>query len=580
MALSTLSITEGLNKGQIEVVNKVTGPVLVVAGPGSGKTLAIIRRISHLVYQGISPESILAVTFTNRAAREMRDRLCALLGAPSQRIFVGTLHLLGLRIIRENTTNGFLVFGREEQVSLLRPLIKDFKAKAIDIAGRISYVKSLAIDPPCNLKEVFELYRSAMVEQNALDFDDLILRPAELLDDPALLKQYRERFRHIIVDEYQDINPAQYKLLRLLGGEKANICAVGDPDQSIYAFRGAEVGNFLNFEKDFTGATAITLGPNYRSSGNIVHASGMMIMHNTKRIQREPHATKKEGARVIVASVHDERAEGELVVREIESRIGGLSHYRLSQAANGNDFSSSSYCFSDFAVIFRTNNQAEAIEEGLSEAGIPYRTLGRGHSGKGTWSNDTVSSLKHFTNTIDNRNYLCTMKASEFVERFAGEHCFGYDQTSGLKSYIKLICGDTWTEKVAGDIIDELNLLSPADDFDPRADAVTLMTLHMAKGLEFRVVFISGVEDGFIPYGAVKSHEEGVEEERRLFYVGMTRAVDELFLIHGRSRLLYGRREPRSPSPFLSEIPEEYIQKKTLPERTKKTSQKKQMKLF
>jgi DNA helicase II / ATP-dependent DNA helicase PcrA len=535
--------------------------------------MAIVRRISRLVHQGVSPESILAVTFTNRAAREMMDRLHTLLGATAQRVFVGTLHLLGLRIIRENTTTGFVVFNREEQVGLLRPLLQDPKIKAMDIADEISHVKSLAMDPPCSLKSVFEGDQAAMMAQKALDFDDLILKPLEMLDNPALLGQYRERFRHIIIDEYQDINPAQYRLLMLLAGTTTSICAVGDPDQAIYAFRGADVGNFLNFERDFVGATEITLGLNYRSSGNIVHASGMMIMQNTKRIIKELHATKREGARVIVASVPDERAEGEFIVREIESRIGGLSHYRLSHIANVNNFSGLSSCFSDFAVIFRTNNQAEAIEEVLSEAGIPCRTLGKDHPGKGARSHDIISSLRYYTSTIDNGNHLCEMKATELVEGFARDLRFGGDQATELTHYIKLMFGDGWAEAMAGDIIDELNLLSPADDFDPRADAVTLMTLHMAKGLEFRVVFISGVEDGFIPYRAGKSPEDA-EEERRLFYVGMTRAMDELFLIHGRSRLLYGMRRPRSPSPFLSDIPEKYTKKVSLPDKKKKWNQK------
>jgi len=579
VALSTLSITENLNAGQKEAVRKTAGPALVVAGPGTGKTLTIVNRIAHLIYQGVSPENILAVTFTNRAALEMRERIHALLGDISRRVFLGTFHLLGLRIIRENATNGFVIYNREEQVKLLKPLLKGTRLKAADIADKISHVKGLVLHPPDNLKAIFDEYRSTMHTKNALDFDDLILKPVEMFKDTELLTRYRERFRHIIIDEYQDINPAQYRFLRLLAGGKANICAVGDPDQAIYAFRGADVENFLNFERNFTGVSRVTLDQNYRSSGNIVRSSSVMIKHNIKRIEKRLCATKDEGSRVVVASVPDERAEGEFVVHEIESRVGGLSHYRLSKAACENNFSGSSYCFADFAVIFRTNNQAKEIEGALSDAGIPCRVLGRGHATEGAMQTDIVSSLKRYSNTTENRDNLFEMKAIEFLQCFAKELSLESDEATALTDNIKLIIGGAWTEATAGDIINELNLLAPADDYDPRADVVTLMTLHMAKGLEFRVVFISGVEDGLIPYKATNGSED-TEEERRLFYVGMTRAKDELFLVHGRSRFRHGRMLIQSPSPFLCEIPEEYIRKITIPDRAKKSRQNKQMNLF
>jgi DNA helicase-2/ATP-dependent DNA helicase PcrA len=579
VALSTLSITENLNAGQKEAVRKTAGPALVVAGPGTGKTLTIVNRMAHLIYQGVSPVNILAVTFTNRAAREMRERIYALLGDISRRIFLGTFHLLGLRIIRENATDGFVIYNREEQVKLLKPLLQGTRLKAADIVDEISHVKSLALEPPDNLKAIFDEYRSTMYAKNALDFDDLILKPIEMFGDTELLNSYRERFRHIIIDEYQDINPAQYRLLRLLAGSKATICAVGDPDQAIYAFRGADVENFLNFERNFTGVSRVTLDQNYRSSGNIVRASGVMITHNIKRIEKVLCATKEEGSRIVVTSVPDERAEGEFVVQAIESRVGGLSHYRRSKEPFGNDFSGSSYCFSDFAVIFRTNNQAKAIEEALSDAGIPCRALGRGNATEGATQQDLVSSLKHYANRTDKGNNLFEMKAIEFLQCFARELSLESDQATAFTDNIKLIIGDAWAEATAGDIINELRLLAPADDYDPRADVVTLMTLHMAKGLEFRVVFISGVDDGYIPYKATKGSED-TEEERRLFYVGMTRARDELFLIHGRSRFRNGRMLIQTPSPFLCEIPEEYILKITIPDRAKKSNQKKQMKLF
>jgi DNA helicase II / ATP-dependent DNA helicase PcrA len=579
VTLSTLSIIEGLNERQIEVVKRTIGPLLVVAGPGSGKTLAIVRRIAHLIQQAVPPESILAVTFTNRAAREMRERLRDLLGAASAKVFVGTLHLLGLTIIRENTTSGFVIYSREEQVELLGPLLQGSKAKAKDIADEISYVKSRAMGPSGNLKEVFERYQAAMMDQKAFDFDDLIIKPIEMLDNPELLIKYRDRFKHIIIDEYQDINPAQYKLLRLLAENSATICAVGDPDQAIYAFRGSDVENFLNFEKDFVGAAEVSLCLNYRSSGNIVCASEKMITHNTKRIDKELLAVKDDGPLIVVASVPDERAEGEFVAHEIESRFGGLSHYRLQTMSSGKDFSASSCCFSDFAVIFRTNNQAEAIKERLMESGIPCQVLGKRRAGSVTGKDDMVSSLRLFSNTMENRRKLFEMKALEFLQHFAKDINCGNDQLTELINHIKLMLGDAWTEATAGDIMNELNLLTPSDDFDPRAEAVVLMTLHMAKGLEFRVVFISGVEDGFMPYRTGRGSED-LEEERRLFYVGMTRAKEELFLIGKRSGFIYGRKSTRAPSSFLSEIPEEHIQRISVPDRPKRLQGKQQMKLF
>ncbi len=577
--LSTVSKTEGLNERQIDVVKRTTGPLLVVAGPGSGKTLAIIRRIAGLIEQGVPPESILAVTFTNRAAREMRERLFALLGVTSYKVFVGTFHLLGLRIIRENTKNEFVVYNREEQVGLLKSLLQASKGKAKDIADEISRTKSLAISPSDELKKVFEKYQATMVANKALDFDDLILKPIHMLDNSSQLKKHRDRFHHIIIDEYQDINPAQYRLMRLLVGDKTSICAVGDPDQAIYAFRGADVENFLNFEKDFIGATEVTLNLNYRSSGNIIRSSAKMIMRNTKRIDKELLAVKRDGPMIVVASVSDEEAEGEFIVHEIESRLGGLSHYRLQNQINEKDYPNPSYCFSDFAVIFRTNSQAGAVEEKLSEFGIPCRVVGRASTGSGAKMYNMAISLRQFSSSIEGRCQLFEIKAPEFLEYFARDCQINSDKIKDFKNHIKLIFGNAWSDAMAGDIVNELNLLSPSDDFDPRAEAVTLMTLHMAKGLEFKVVFISGVEDGLIPYRKGNGLED-LEEERRLFYVGMTRAKDELFLIYKRTGFIYGKKTTRLPSPFLSDIPEAHIQRVSLPDREKKPYRKQQMKLF
>lgn len=579
MTLSTSSIMEGLNERQIEAVKSITGPLLVVAGPGSGKTLTIIRRIAHLIHKGVSPENILAVTFTNRAAREMRERLHALLGVIAYSVFVGTFHLLGLRIIRENTTNKFVIYNREEQADVLQPLLHVSKAKAMEIADKISYIKSRATEPSQELKEVFEKYQTRMTSQNALDFDDLILKPTQLLDNADLLKRYRDNFRHVIVDEYQDINPAQYRLLRLLVGDNTTICAVGDPDQAIYAFRGADVRSFLSFEKDFLGTREVILNLNYRSSGNILGAADRMIHRNTHRIDKEIFTIKASGPLVVVASVPDEEAEGDFIAHEIESRIGGLSHYRLLNQTNERDIVDTPFCFSDFAVIFRTNNQAKAIEERLAETGIPCRILGKGSSDRGPRIYNIASFMKQFMNRTENRDHLFAMNAREFLETIGKDLQYDVDRVNDLAHQMQLIFGNEWTELVAGDMVNELNLLTPSDDFDSRAEVVTLMTLHMAKGLEYRVIFISGVEDGLIPYRTGNA-SESIDEERRLFYVGMTRAKEELYLIYKRRGVVYGKKTAREPSPFLFDIPASYIERITLPDRPKKLLRKQQMKLF
>lgn len=522
------SLFNGLNEAQESAVRTTEGPVLVVAGPGTGKTLTIVRRIAYLIHRGTNPANIAAVTFTNRAAKQMREMADALFGKDSGGIFIGTLHLLGFTILRDNLPESHTIYSRDEQLDLLKSLLKGSGIKAQDAADRISRIKSLMEDAGHEMKGIFDAYQSALSENRALDFDDLIIRPVELLSDCLLLNKYRGRFRHVIVDEYQDINPAQYRLLKLLAGDKCNICAVGDSDQAIYAFRGADIENFLNFEKDFKGANRISLTHNYRSTGTILGASHAMIANNARRIVKDVFPTKEGGDRIAVVSVPDERAEGDIIVNEIEARIGGTSHYRLMNS-RFDRVSDASCGFSDFAVIFRTNAQARVIEEAFIESGIPYQVIGRRHTQKGKGLADIISLLKG--------------------------------------------CG------IEGQADELLNLLTPADAFDPRADAVALMTLHMAKGLEFGVVFIAGLEDGLVPHTTIKDSVD-IEEERRLLYVGMTRARAELFLIYARSRFLYGQRLIQSPSPFLTEIPDKFIDRRFVPDRTKKHKEDKQMKLF
>ena len=507
----------------------IDGPLLIVAGPGTGKTLTIAHRIAYLIRHNVLPEEILAVTFTNRAAREMRARAGDVIGSDAAKIFMGTFHLLGLKIIKDNRADDFLIYSREDQVKLLKKLMNDSTRKARNAVERISRIKNSLGDEDRGIQETYQAYEAGLKERNALDFDDLIRIPIRMLQNSETARKYQDKFKYIIVDEYQDINPVQYQLLKRLAGKTGNVCVVGDADQAIYAFRGADIGNFLNFEKDFPGAKRITLSENYRSSGIIVTAADSLIRHNERRIDKKLVPLKEKGVPVTSLSVPDEHAEGAAIIRHIEERMGGTSHYQMARSISGRADSERSFRFSDFAVIFRTNAQARALEQVFAASGIPYQMIGRRSSAQMKDIEETLVYLQSLIHPHDT---------------------IGPDRSE----------------------TPEAKLLTAEDLFDPRADAVALMTLHMAKGLEFPVVFITGCEDGLIPYAVMKEAVD-IEEERRLLYVGMTRAKDELHLIHARNRFLYGRRLAPSPSPFIEEIPEKFISSIAVHDRVKKQNE-------
>ncbi len=536
MSLSSSNILDGLNDQQRQAVTTTEGPLLVVAGPGTGKTLTIVRRIAWLVQNGVRPENILAVTFTNRAAREMKERTAALLGETASGIFIGTFHLLGLRIIRENRAGDFTLCGRDEQLSLLKSLMKGTTKTVQQALERISRIKN-QLEEAADAKEIFAAYQAALERKNALDFDDLIRFPIELLQNDAVRQAYH-RFRYLIVDEYQDINPVQYHLLRLLTGQGSNICAVGDSDQAIYSFRGADLTNFLNFEQDFPGAGRITLSLNYRSSETIVHAADKLIRKNRKRIAKQLSPTRDKGATILLYSVPDDRGEGAAIIGEIELRMGGMNHESASRSSREETAGRASR-FSDFAVIYRTNAQARVLEEAFAASGIPFQVMGKPNSLQRKEAEETLAFLRSLANPGA-----------------------GPGQARSRQSTA------------------EATLLSEADFFDPRADAVALLTMHMAKGLEFACVFIAGCEDGLVPCTIMKDGVD-LEEERRLFYVGMTRAKERLFLLHARNRFLYGQSLGQKTSPFIKEIPSGFIESRTVADKVKKEKpEDRQMGLF
>jgi len=618
MMSKSAHIFQGLNESQQNAVKTIKGPLLIVAGPGTGKTFTIIRRIAYLIEQGVKPESIAAITFTNRAAREMRERTGKLLGKEAGRIFIGTFHLLGLTMLKNSRQNSFVIYNREEQIGLLKRLCKDpavmrdrndgKRLSYQKIAEKISRTKNFLDDTDDGLRKIYEAYQSAMKTDNALDFDDLILKPIEVLSSQEPASAYRDAFEYIMVDEYQDINPAQYKFVKFLAGRQRNLCTIGDSDQAIYAFRGADLKNFLSFEDDFKDAKRIVLTEHYRSTTTILNAADELIRHNRERIAKELKTVRDKGRTVTILSVPDERAEGELIIQEIEKRIGGTSHYQLMRKAAHSVFSGrgkedvaeGSYCFSDFAVIFRTNAQAKALEEYFQDSGIPFQVIGEKYLQRKKDFMFITAFLKAVINPDDNQHADTLLRGidtalierfrelrgkvslAEFLGELRNEETIAkhiHEENLSLFQEIAATYQHMNSPDEIVSFINELSLFTPADIFHLKADAVALMTLHMAKGLEFKAVFITGVEEGLIPY-TMNKEDVDTEEERRLFYVGMTRAKDELFLIHARSRFLYGQRNTQSPSPFLREIPAECIETRVVPDRIKKEKKNNQMGLF
>jgi DNA helicase II / ATP-dependent DNA helicase PcrA len=540
-------ILDGLNTSQTQAVTATARHLLLVAGPGTGKTLTIVRRIAYLLQQGVSPEQIIAVTFTNRAAREMRQRIGALLKTQADSMFIGTFHLLGLRIMRESLGEQFTVCTRENQIELLRP-IAGSHTKAQASVEVISRVKNCMEQLDMETKDIYEAYQLALRQKGLRDFDDLILVPIELFETNRVAACFRNGLRHMIVDEYQDIGPAQYRLLKCLVGshESNRLCAVGDSDQAIYAFRGADVQNFLSFRNDFADAATVVLTENYRSTKTVLGAADALVKNNLRRVAKELSARREQGKPIKMLSVPDQRMEAEFIVREIEDRVGGTSHYRMAGDKRSRDFGETSYAFSDFAVLFRTNAQAKVLQEAFEEWGIPCQVVGERHPLN---KKALAEKLRAQMDALPDRIELAAFLKSVAEEAGAAE------ADASLLETIAAAYQHLPTREALIEIINEVTLLTSADAFDPRADVVALMTLHAAKGLEFEVVFVVGCEEGLLPFTLTRNDAD-IEEERRLFYVGMTRAKDELILIHARDRFLYGRKLSGTPSSFLGEIPQ------------------------
>jgi DNA helicase-2/ATP-dependent DNA helicase PcrA len=665
-------MTAILNEPQQRAVEHGDGPLLILAGAGTGKTRVITHRVAHLIQaRQVQPGRIMAVTFTRKAAREMATRLAALLGngVHAREIRIGTFHALSGSLLSEaqgGRATGELI--REAgQVDLLKEILakENLAGPAwhpLEVLRRISFAKGRllapdapALEPDSLFATVYGTYDRILKERNLLDFDDLI---GSLLQhwkkDRPTLARHQRLFSHILVDEFQDVNQAQYEWLKLLAPHR-NLMVVGDSDQSIYAFRGSQVDIFQRFHEDFPDARVVKLEQNYRSSQNILAAATAVIAKNCNPLTCKLWSEHDPGPRPRLARLADEAREAAFVVEEIERLLGGSSHYQLYRGRGSEDGDAGRYGFGDVAVLYRTHAQGRPLVDALARSGMPFQVVGerapfategadvllaylrfaadssriedlqtifntppRGlgqaaerwlaeqvDKGIGPWeilwqgSKNVTLPVSHQAG-VDRLRRIITMLQSLLATRSLPEvleATFGetglqqHLEASGSKSALEsfrwlLILAGLYDKRPAlaalPAFIEDLTQWRAGDFFDPRADAVALMTLHAAKGLEFPVVFISGADGDLLPLIRRDEGKESIEEERRLFYVAMTRARELLVLTTARRRFLFGEAREASSSPFLSEIPADLLDdvSPSTQSRRKKGPKEKQLTLF
>ena len=641
-----MSIYDSLNKEQAEAVKKTEGPVLILAGAGSGKTRVITHRIAYLLDEcGVNPWNILAITFTNKAAGEMRERVDKLIGFGAESVWISTFHSMCVRILRRHIENlgyesSFTIYDTDDQKSLMKEVCKYLKIDTKDlrereILGEISSAKNELMTPLLyreenedlgfryvRIADAYEEYQKRLKKNNALDFDDLLMKTVELFHShDEILASYQNRFRYIMVDEYQDTNNAQFELVRLLAGKHRNLCVVGDDDQSIYAFRGANIRNILDFEKVYPDAFVVKLEQNYRSTQNVLDAANAVIRNNTGRKAKSLWTDRGEGTKIHLREFTTARDEAAFVADDIAEKCRSDRHLN----------------YGNFAVLYRTNAQARALEERFVLTGIPYNVVGGTNFYDRREIRDMIAYLKTVENGQDEiavrrvlnvpkrgiglttigrladyavarditffeamercRNITSLGRATAKIESFvslilqlrefkeshgladllreiidktdynnyllSSDDEDGEDRISNIDELISKIADyeETAEEPTLSGFLEEVALVSDLDNAEDGSEKVLLMTLHSAKGLEFPHVYLTGLEDGIFPsYMAINSgDEEAEEEERRLAYVGITRAKDDLTLTYSRSRLLRGEVQYNPPSRFLEEIPEELI---------------------
>ena len=630
---------------QREAVEHLDGPLLIMAGAGSGKTKVLTCRIANLLAHGVPPYRILAITFTNKAAAEMRERVDSMIGGLGKEVWLSTFHSFCARFLRREIEEGevykknFVIYDTADSKTVIKACLKelnldDKQFAPAKVQSAISNAKNLMLGPraytrqadtfyQAKIAELFGLYDKKLRENNALDFDDLLLLSVDLLENNAELRQkYQQRFRYILIDEYQDTNGAQYRLTTLLAAEHHNLCVVGDADQSIYGWRGADISNILNFEKDFPEAKTIKLEQNYRSTKNILAAANAVIENNENRKPKKLWTENATGEKIVLYRAEDERDEARFVVDTVQKQKTLFS-----------------VAYGDIAVLYRTNAQSRVFEEAMMAAGLPYTMVGglkfydrmeikdiiaylhvlynpfdavsllriinvpkRG-IGAATITRltqyaaereealfDVLSSpealdalgfkartknlLEAFAALLfDLMAKLDTMPLSEFIEALLDDTGYIKDlekqdtpeaqtRIENLRELVGVAREFEKTEEEPSleNFLNQVALVSDVDTANMEDDRVTLMTLHSAKGLEFPVVFLVGMEEGIFPHARTLLEPKEIEEERRTCYVGITRAERRLYLSYARERTLYGKSNIYPPSRFLAEIPDAYME--------------------
>jgi len=592
------TILSRLNPQQQAAVRYVDGPSLIVAGPGSGKTRVLTHKIAHLIErENILPERILAVTFTNKAADEMKSRVANLLGRSLDHMWLGTFHSVCARILRQDGgTAGippnFLIYDEDDQKDLVKVILKNmgiqgerFSPSAIlaaisgaknEMVGEEEYT-TLAEGPfQETVAEIFPLYQKELKKANALDFDDLLTETVRLLQNkPEVLVRWQKRFEHILIDEYQDTNRVQYLFVRLLSQMHQKLTVVGDMSQAIYSWRGADFRNILRFQKDYPKAQVFHLAQNYRSTKKILLAARALIEHNRTHIPLELWTDNDDGLPVVLYAAENELDEAFYVSSQITAMLS-------DGAAKG---------FHDFAVLYRTNAQSRVLEEVFMRGGIPYLLVGGVKFYERREVKDVLSYLRLLINPLDTVSFqraqkvgkrrlqtlrdanrdeilrLVPIQAINKILEITGYLKYlddGSEEGQSRVENVKELCSVAASFGSLSEFLEHVALVQPTDRLPNRStkishDAVTLMTLHSAKGLEFPTVFITGVEEGLLPHSRSTGSVDEIEEERRLAYVGMTRAEKQLHLCFARERLFFGTRSENLPSRFISEIGDENL---------------------
>jgi len=628
-----------LNEQQLVAVEFNSGPHMIVAGAGSGKTRVLTFKIAYLIDKGMDPSEILSLTFTNKAAKEMKERIKTLIGKKADSLWMGTFHSIFSKLLRIeapalNYRPNFSIYDREDSVSLVGNVIQNLNINLENITAngvqhRISFLKNQMITPENFLKttavtladkkfvEIFIEYNKRLFENNAMDFDDLLIKPIDILrDNPKVLAKYKKMFKYILVDEYQDTNKAQYEILKLLSPLKDRICVVGDDAQSIYSWRGAEIKNMLNFKKDFKGAKIFRLEQNYRSTKTILAAADSVIKKNTEQIPKTLWTSNDDGEELTVLRASDEKDEAFQIAKRIKKEI---SVRKLS--------------LNDIAIFYRLNSQSRALEDALRREKIPYKIVGGVEFYRRKEVKDVLAYLRMLSNQNDEESLLRIMnfpqrgigntsiskmiafarklnlslfttmsrvfeviEVKERIQKNVKAFKLLLDKYIDLKTKLSIgeltaalvdelgilkVYKEEGTQEAMArydniqeligavqeysksnqnssldDFLSEVSLIAGVDQYDEKVNSVTLMTIHSAKGLEFPIVFITGCEEDIFPLSQKFDQESKLEEERRLFYVALTRAKEKVFLSYARSRYRFGEVAYQSKSRFLDELDE------------------------